>query len=509
MEGEKGSTLIQVLLVILIFSVIGMSLIGSVAGENKRVQKTDTEVQARNLARDGLSYFESDFKKYMANNEQIHIYTFLDSYKKGKIISLGGSGSKADKVKITADIVIPEKIEVTSEDSGKMVNTFTVQVVSQGVGKSATKALTGYYTMKFDINIDTPTLEIADFTNEGTAVDVTQMDIIGLDLWLLDLSLINIKGSDQDFYRIPNDYVVGLNLLGPLLGFTIGDGNRFKMMEERRIICTREGVILGLGLLNKLEKFNLLKLNVITLKDENDTNVVIDGGFTAANILFFAINGYRHIDFKKLAVIGNTLIQQDRYGNSVTKDKIDRRRFTFEEGLYANKTLIIGGVQGNTGNPASYWEKYSKLLLRGDMAVGENLTIEDVDLVLGDTDERDTSLSEEARTTDMYVHGNTEIKNACVKRKNDRYDLRLFTMGTLNLSNNTIKDECRNFDGLYYAKNGITVDTKDKDITINGGVMGQLTVKGSGKVTINVDPKYLQTITLSNAELIPKGRTYK
>ena len=61
MRSERGSTLLQVLLVLTIFTVIGLSLMTTVIGEGKRMDKTESNVQARTLAESGLTYFEADF----------------------------------------------------------------------------------------------------------------------------------------------------------------------------------------------------------------------------------------------------------------------------------------------------------------------------------------------------------------------------------------------------------------------------------------------------------------
>jgi len=45
-------------------------------------------------------------------------------------------------------------------------------------------------------------------------------------------------------------------------------------------------------------------------------------------------------------------------------------------------------------------------------------------------------------------------------------------------------------------------------MTINGAVMGNVKVNGSGKVTINVDREYLKTIKINNAALKPQGRAF-
>ena len=119
----------------------------------------------------------------------------------------------------------------------------------------------------------------------------------------------------------------------------------------------------------------------------------------------------------------------------------NRRCFTFQDGLYVNRSLVIGGEQDKKG-AAKNWNDYSKLMLRGDMVVMENLVITDADVQIGDRDKNETSLTKDEYFTSIYVQGNAEIKNACVKTKSENYGLGLFVKGKLTIENNT---ECNTF----------------------------------------------------------------
>ena len=253
---------------------------------------------------------------------------------------------------------------------------------------------------------------------------------------------------------------------------------------------------------------------MLSYKTDDDTNVLINGSFTPFKLIG-EVNRYRDIDFKKFAVMGNCLIQQDRDGTGLSADKDNanpppdskRRRFTFQDGLYVNRSLVIGGEQDKKG-AAKNWNDYSKLMLRGDMAIMENLVISDVDLKIGDIAENELGLTKEDYFTGMYVQGDAEIKNACIQTKDSsskyKYGYGLFAKGKVTIENNA---NCNTFSGIYYAKNGIEIKTNGKQMIIKGGLIGDVTVDDPDKLTVKEDPDLLSEIKITNISLTPEGRT--
>lgn len=470
--NERGSTLVLVLIVILVFSVLGVALIGNSVNERKRIDTTEVDGQARVLAHTGIDYFESQAEQYLENtpiftSEQL--FSFFDNYN------------------ATWDENFLEGVKMTVERDG-----FDVKVISQGSAGSKAKTVTAHYRIGFDI--DKPTYEIADFTEEGTvATNFADDKILGLNLGLLGLGLLNPTGGDQKFYQVPADEVISVKLLGPILGVGIsGDG--FKTYRDTNVVATREFTVLGVDLLGGTLS-RLVTLNLLGLQNNDDTNVVINGSTTYLTLLGIKINSYSDIEFKKFAVIGNTLIQQDRDGTSwlSTKDKNDRRRFTFEEGLFTNRSIIIGGEQDRDGKPTN-WENFSKLMLRGDMVAMDNLTINYVDLVIGDDEDKEGGFDEDDYVTNMYVHGDVHIHDAGIRLKNNKYDLGIYTKGKITLENYTGGSNSNTFNGLFYAENGIEIKTHGKDMYINGGLAGNVTVDYPNKLHYTIAPEYMDKI---------------
>lgn len=470
--NERGSTLVLVLIVILVFSVLGVALMGNAVNERKRVDATEVDGQARVLAQTGIDYFETQFDKFLESTPIFtsnQLFGFFDSYNE------------------TWDNNLLEGVTLTVERDG-----FDVKVTSRGSVESKAKTLTAHYRIGFDI--DKPTYEIADFTEEGTvATNFADDKVLGLNLGLLGLGLLNPTGNDQKFYHVPADEIISVKLLGPILGVGIsGDG--FKTYKDRNVIATREFTVLGLDLLGGTLS-RLVALNVLGLQNNDDTNVLINGCTTYLTLLGIEINSYSDIEFKKFAVIGNTLIQQDRDGSSwlSTKDNNERRRFTFNEGLFVNRSLIIGGEQDRKGNPDK-WGNFSQLMLRGDMVAMENLTIAYADVMIGDDDDKEVGFEEDDYVTNLYVHGDVHIHHAGISLKNNKYDLGIYTKGKITLENYTGGSNSNTFNGLFYAENGIEIKTHGQDMYINGGLAGNVTVDYPNKLHYNVAPEYMDKI---------------
>lgn len=486
-QNERGATLVYVLLLILVFSVLGMALMGNAVSETKQTEMTESELQAQHLALNGLTYFETAFRANIEKTDSLSTTDFLKQYQDWVPV---GDASNPDEVQIKA------KLHLVDEKN--------IEVWSKGTVGNTEKIFKGYYRLDYEMQVEPggPPDKIP-VINGGIATSVDTFKVLGLGLGpILNLGLIQSHGKDSKFYRVPDDEVVSVALLN-LIGISIGDGKRFKTMEETPVILTRESTILNLALLGN-KKNALINVNLLPYKDVEDTNVLINGGFTAISLLGIEYNKYQDIDFKQFAVMGNCLIQQDRDGTGLlsSKDDKDRRRFTFKNGLYVSRSLVIGGAQDKTGN-AKNLSDYSKLMLRGDMVIMENLVITDVDLQMGDIAENELGLTKEDYFTGMYVQGDAEIKNACINMKNANYGYGLLAKGKVTIENNA---NCNIFPGLYYAEGGIEIKTNGKPMIIKGGLIGDVKVDDPDMLTVIEDPDLLSKVKITNISLTPQGR---
>lgn len=511
--NERGSSLIQVLLVILVVTVIGLALMGNVLGENKRTFKTETNMQARYLAESGLTYFEKDFSHFVSTTDFRTVpysslpdfveNNFLLTLKNGTTESYSTSvtvSPSPEIITVTAELIETGPVMKVTSDGRKDAREKMLKVTSTGDNGSSEKTLYGYYELKYITDIDTPTYEIADFKDGGRLNDVTKTDLIGLDLLnLLNLDVINPAGPDKNYYPVPADKsFLGVDVLFGAIGIHLDDSNPFQMMERGPAITTRKGVIVGANLLD------IVKVNVLQYRDKDDTNTLIDGSYkTGINILIINLssNKYSDIHFKKLAVIGNAVIQQDKNGEKYerlllsdlyTYDHSSSRTFTFEKGLYVNKSLFIG--RNKPGS--SQYKGISNLVLTGKMVALKNLEISYANLNFG------TSMGEDA----IYVHGDAHIHNACINKESSNTNkFRLLAKGNITLENNT---SCSEFKGLFYSEKDIVIKTKNQPMTIKGGLIGNVKVDYPDKLTYIPDPRYVGELKVKEIQLKTKGRDF-
>lgn len=452
--NQKGSTLPIALLVIFVFSILGLAIMGSVVNENKLVTVTETNVQERYLAESGLTYFVNDFNNYISKTApgDVNINTFLEKYKTFVPID----PNKANEINI--------KAERDKNDSGMII------VTSMGKVPSA-KLLKGYYKLGFG-----PPKIMADFT--GKAIDFSYESLANVQLLrLVDLDVLNPTGSAQNYYKVPYGISIGVNV--PIIvGVNLGT-DPFEMMRDYEVIATRGGHLLQTGVIQ-----DIINVTLLEFKNELDTNVLINGYYPPAISLLGISTGPRYDDitFLKLGVLGNTVIQQD-----VNNDHDPIRNFSFVKGLYVNKSLVIGASEGGRSN----------LQIHGNIVSMGDLYIKNVNLKTGDKSKKEA----------IYVKGNAEITNACINKNGDtNSDFRLYADGKITFKVNSNTD-CNTFNGFFYGEKGIEVQGTSSSIIINGGLVGEnLTPE---KIQYNPDLNYINSVSLTYNKLIPKGRTFE
>ncbi len=528
--NQQGGTLVTVLLVILVFSVLGFALMGSVVGENKRTNTTESNMQARYLAESGLTYFEADFKYFISESSRAsvlkdfrefpeYLKTQLSKYFAGDGFSVSQIGSEG--IKVSAEWVNEAGEIVTNFNSTEIdINNIRLKVISIGKIDSNEESLTGYY--KLGIDIDKYTTEFEDFTADGMAIDFANINVAKLQLGLgkdiieiADLDVIKVPGSAERYYRAPNDDLLYVGLLGDLIKLKVPKKEAFKTMETYQVIATRQGQFLGADILSNNQFGTLISLDVGELQVQTNTNVLIDGQYTGLELLGIPLSvNYKDIDFRKLAVMGNVIIRQDREGAAQDAykmvkvlgiplpkyDKEVRRRFSFDEGLYVYKSLVIGGKPSSNGN---------NLMLRGDMVTKENLFTSDVNIQFGDSDVNQSSLTPEDYTSDFYVHGDATIKaSTCIKYKNN-YNFRIFSKGKITIENNKA---CNEYNGMFYAEKGIEIKTNGEKMKIRGRLIGDVNIVDDQIGNLEY-PNYgssdIYKVIVGNTKLIQKGRSFE
>jgi Tfp pilus assembly protein PilX len=482
--NERGSTLVTVLLVLMVFSVLGVAVMSNVMNENKRVHATESNVQARYLAENGLTYFESSFKSfidsksYKINSNQddvgdLSLYVtelYVNSFQTEKPV---GDPSNPSETTVKAEMI---------KENGEDI----IKVISTGTAGSFKKKLIGYYKPNIFVDIDGPTYDIANFSVGGKAIDFSQMGLASLSLLnLLKIDVIKPTGSDTQFYQVPTDNILNFKLLGSLLNLDLGLGDRFKTMKENRVVATREPTILNGKILN-----DFVTINLFSKQSVNDTNVMINGFINTLSVGDIPlIKDYQDMTFKKLGVMGFAVIQKDR--NDVLQKNNETRTFVFDEGLYVNKSLLIRG--SDSVSPKV------DLKLQGNMVAMGNLDIKDINLLMGYK-----NINNKQGDEAIYVHGDVTIDNACINAVPDSYEFRLFAKGKITIKNTT---DCMKSNVLLYAEDGIRIITNNQAMTIKGGLIGELDVDNPSKLKVVTEGQFLNRVNFAG-NLMGKGRSY-
>ncbi|RFU71568.1 hypothetical protein D0469_00195 [Peribacillus saganii] len=63
-KNEKGITLVSVLLMITVFTIIGMTLLGLIITNTKQVEKTESEIRTLDIAEMGFKYYVTEFNEF-------------------------------------------------------------------------------------------------------------------------------------------------------------------------------------------------------------------------------------------------------------------------------------------------------------------------------------------------------------------------------------------------------------------------------------------------------------
>jgi Tfp pilus assembly protein PilX len=68
LKNEEGSSLLIVLMVMVVFSVLGLALIGSTLNNSKQISNTNGVIKSTNLSEMGVEYVKLEVTKYIENN---------------------------------------------------------------------------------------------------------------------------------------------------------------------------------------------------------------------------------------------------------------------------------------------------------------------------------------------------------------------------------------------------------------------------------------------------------
>lgn len=488
MKNEKGSALVLVLLMTLVFIVLGLGLVTQVVTETNLSVQSEKKMQARNLAESGLVYFEEDVKKYIESEERDinEIKEFIEGYHKDVI----GTDDESEQAKI---------VEVTLSDNFEKDYTFFA--VSLGkVDDDVKLTLVGEYKLGIDINadFDEKRAELASFSN-ARGLPFNHNRLLGVSLLpeqLLNLDLIKWPSSSKKFIPVPADTLLDVNLLGGALRVPLLQGERFKTAEDSAILATQQTSILGVNLLK-----STLSINLLTYEVEDPTNVLINGYYPGISILWGLIefnDGFKDIEFKKLAVLGSANFHRHKDDKSTYP-----RYFSFRDGLYVYDSLYI--TAGEDGGRSS-------LGLAGEMLAHNGFLLSDTDLLVGSitNGKYAQAIHEENRAGELSVYvydGDVHIQNSCISIDEAQgYKFNILTKGNIVFEN---RPSCNEYPGFYYSEKTVEFKTGGHQMIIDGMVLAdEILVDGKPytgeEENFEIRNNYhLETVSY---DLISKGR---
>lgn len=508
MKSERGSALVLVLLMTVVFIVLGLALVSQVVTETNLSVSSEEEMQARNLAESGLVYFEEAVREYIQSEEPKidDLESYINSYN-ADVIGTDGTTEQAKVVQATTSEDFKNDYKFYAESLGR---------VSGEDGKEV--YLTGEFSLGVDYGFDfeDKTRVLATFSAGTKGVDVNKSGVeAGLVGPLLDADVLRLEADDESFYPLPADHDIlhleidlsvannlnklrSIPILGPvlvgilevsglkalvefvtggldellrLLGLndlleklaTVNLGSQYDTYEKESVIAKQSGSLVDLDVLG-----SAVTIDLLTEEIEHPVNVTITGSSPTIELLGKTIiKNTHHIEFKKLAILGNANIHQDREGK-INSDNANPRYFSFIEGLFVNKSLLIG--KSNT--------EVSRLGLAGEMVAMEDFAMVNTDLTVGAIpggkyDGRDTP----ERNMIVYIHGDAYIENSCIQVQDD-YDFELIVGGKITFVNKT--DGCEShpgypgssyYPGTYYAREGIEFITNNEPMVFEGPIL--------------------------------------
>lgn len=146
-NNERGASLLLVLTIFLLFSILGIILLSMTINGAKQTETKEKQTQAFYLAKKGMDYFYSDFKKtfYDVEKEDLEqlntkINAFIEPYDKNKENKVTIQNANGDHFSV-------QVIDYTEKrtEKGTILDTITVQ--STGKVQNQTKTLTNTYQL--------------------------------------------------------------------------------------------------------------------------------------------------------------------------------------------------------------------------------------------------------------------------------------------------------------------------------------------------------------------------
>lgn len=260
-KNEKGSTLIYVLLMFLLLTAVGLTLISASLNGMNRSNMREADTRAIYLAEKGIMYFQKDFekqvKKAQNEEEELNVVTIFTQYKEQKQFKEPKNSKEKYAVQISNHHFKNGKFELNDDGTITVIGQGTSFTKTEEGKKEVKRTVEQRLLFDFDVAFEDIAVEFASFPKNTLKRDVASTwSTLNLNVAknTVDVNLLKAYGPDDKFYPIPNDAALELGVLDSLLGFSIGDGDRFEYLRANPIIAVRQGHFLSLGLGSNIDK---------------------------------------------------------------------------------------------------------------------------------------------------------------------------------------------------------------------------------------------------------------
>lgn len=235
----------------------------------------EADTRAIYLAEKGIMYFQKDFEKQVktAQSEEsgLNVATIFNQYKEIRQFIEPKNSKERYAVRISDKHFKNGKFELNDDGTITVIGQGTSFTKTEEGEKEVKRTVEQRLLLNFDIEFDGVGLEFASFPKNTLKRDVANTwNTLGLNVAknTVDVSLLKAYGPDDKFYPVPNDGALELGVLDSLLGFSIGDGDRFEYLRANPIIAVRQGHFLSLGLGNNIDKTQIQPIQT-EINEEN------------------------------------------------------------------------------------------------------------------------------------------------------------------------------------------------------------------------------------------------
>ena len=533
-RNEEGSSLVLVLLVTLIFTVLGLSLLSATVNGTKRTELREDDVQATYIAEKGVDEIVQSIQTDLINgigssgltidNYQSFVDQTINSHKSITSLSHQTGVSVAKVIRSTQSTnelkrVIEVESTGTVNSESKTINkkleigpnvipdvlryavgAYDTCQKKKNNGSCDTKGegnvfLHGGVSIEGDIKVDgdliTTNQGYIRYRNHDYWIDTYLPTIKSITdpnskaRMVLGGRIINFtneppyKSHIDQFNFTANHY----NDVKPDEAF---EGNDYPIIEKRDplgdpiVVSENEDLYKYTLKDTSIKGEPIAKKSLLASNDKPLETIITDQNFSNENVYPYYLesddkgnkSNDKEIDFERTILTGTNSFKRfaTEENLSIIGNESKYSTTSSKNGIYVGKDLIIGNPAFTTNNTNSY----DKLKVSGPFYVGNDLTIKGANVEFNAL---------------MYVKGDVIIEHSVLKGLSENGktgSLIVFAEGDIHIANNSLyEDTPSSIRGYFYSKGQLELFGVDSNFKIDGGISARKivlnAVKGKSK----------------------------